>query len=99
MVRWREGVDVLDQLARAGFSSYVLRKGGYIGQSELQRIRRGGLPSWKTLDWICNTLYMNVGELLEFIREGEAMAPGDAVGAPRERATFATPAEDHGGGA
>ena len=48
-----------------------------MGQSELQRIRQGGLPSWKTLDWICDTLYMNVGELLEFIREGETKSPGE----------------------
>ena len=75
MIRWREGVDVLERLARAGFTSYAIRRGGYMGQSELQRIREGGLPSWKTLDWICDTLYMDVGELVEFIREGETKSP------------------------
>lgn len=77
MIRWREGVDVLELLSGCGFTSYRLRLEGIMGQSELQRIRQGGLPSWKTLDWICDTLYMNVGELLEFIREGETKSPGE----------------------
>ncbi len=75
MIKWKTGVDVLGQLARIGYTAYRLRQERIIGQSELQRIRAGGLPSWKTLDWICNALYCDVGDLLEFIRDGETAAP------------------------
>ena len=66
MIRFKDGVDVLDMLARCGFTSYELRRQRMIGQSELQRIREGGLPSWKTLDMICRILCYQPGELIEY---------------------------------
>lgn len=66
MIRWRQGVDVLQMLSDAGLTSYWIRKQGIMGQSELQRIRAGGLPSWNTLNWICSVLCYDVGELLEY---------------------------------
>ena len=77
MIKWRPGVDVLQMLAKSGYTAYSIRQEGIMGQSELQRIRRGGLPSWKTLDWICNALYVDVGELVMFVRDGEQTSPGE----------------------
>ena len=67
MIRWKEGVDVLAMLSRCGLTSYYLRKERLIGQSELQRIRQGGLPSWETLNYICQALCLQPGELLEYV--------------------------------
>lgn len=67
MIRFKEGVDVLGMLGRCGFTSYVIRNEKLIGQSELQRIRKGGLPSWETLNLICEILCMQPGELLEYV--------------------------------
>lgn len=69
MIQIREGIDILDMLARCGYSSYELRRQKIIGQSELQRIREGGLPSWKTLDFICKALHYQPGELIEYREE------------------------------
>jgi DNA-binding Xre family transcriptional regulator len=67
MIRIKDGVDVLGMLARCGFTSYEIRRQHLIGQSELQRIRQGGLPSWETLNFICETLCMQPGELIEYV--------------------------------
>ena len=67
MIRFKEGIDVLDMLARNGFTSYELRRQHLMGQSEMQRIRAGGLPSWKTLNMICDILYYQPGELIEYV--------------------------------
>lgn len=67
MIRFKEGIDVLDMLAGCGFTSYYLRQQHLIGQSELQRIRQGGLPSWETLNLICETLCYQPGELIEYV--------------------------------
>ena len=66
MIRYKEGIDVLDLLARSGYTSYELRRQKIIGQSELQRIRQGGLPSWKTLEFICKTTCYQPGDLIEY---------------------------------
>ena len=67
MIRFKEDVKVLDLLADCGFTSYFLRKQRLIGESELQRLRHGGLPSWETLNLICETLYVQPGDLLEWV--------------------------------
>ena len=67
MIKIKDGVNILDMLSSCGFTSYYLRKEHIIGQSELQRIRQGGLPSWRTLDFVCKTLCYQPGELIEYV--------------------------------
>jgi len=66
MIRWREGINVLDMLARCGFTAYELRKQHIFGEATIQKLRKGGLPSWKELDFICEVLAYDVGELIEY---------------------------------
>ena len=70
MIRVKQGVDILDELSKSGFTSYALRKGNYFSQSSIQRLRKGGLPSWKELDFVCNITRRRIDELIEFIPDG-----------------------------
>ena len=67
MIRVRRGVNILDELAKCGFTAYVLRKANYFSESSIQRLRKGGLPSWKELDFICNITRLEIQEVIEFI--------------------------------
>ena len=71
MIRVKEGVNLLDMLGKCGFTTYVLRKSKYFSESSIQRLRKGGLPSWKELDFICNTTAYKLEELIEFIPDGD----------------------------
>jgi putative transcriptional regulator len=71
MLRFKPGINVLDMLSRCGFTSYELRRQRLIGQSEMQRIRQGGMPSWRTLDFICKVLCYQPGELIEYVPDTE----------------------------
>lgn len=67
MIRYKEGVDVLDLLRRSGYTAYELRKQKIFGESAIEKLRRGGLPSWKQLDFICSVTAHQPGELIEYI--------------------------------
>ena len=67
MIRVRNGIDILAMLASCGFTSYELRKQKILSESSIQRLRKGGLPSWKELDFICKTLNYDISEIVEFV--------------------------------
>jgi len=69
MIKWRDGFNVLEELAKCGFTAYELRKQKIWGEATIQKFRKGGLPTWKELDFICSALCYDVGELIEFKRE------------------------------
>lgn len=70
MIRVKQGIDLLEELKSCGFTTYVLRKDKYFSESSIQRLRNGGLPTWKELDFICNITARRIDELIEFIRDG-----------------------------
>ena len=70
MIRVKQGVDILKLLSSCGFTSYMLRQGKYFSQSSIQRLREGGLPSWRELDFVCNVTRWRIDELIEFIPDG-----------------------------
>ena len=65
MIKWK--VDVLAELKAAGYTTYRIRKENLMGQMMLTKIRNNELPSWATLDVICNLLNCQPGDLLEHI--------------------------------
>ena len=77
MIRYKEGINVLDMLASCGFTSYVLRKGGYFGERTIQKLRDGGLPSWRELDFICEITAYQPGELIEYVRDPDQRRGAD----------------------
>lgn len=71
MIKFREGIDVLAMLKACGFSTYELRRQHIFGEATIQKLRNGGLPSWNELNFICDITAMDVGELIEFVRDSE----------------------------
>ena len=66
MIKIKDGIDLLDLLRRSGFTAYELRKQRIIGEARIQKLRKGELPTWKELDFICENTAYQVGELIEY---------------------------------
>ena len=71
MIRVKEGVDILDMLSKCAYTSYALRKEKIFSQSSIQRLRKGGLPSWKELDFICSVSAHDISEIVEYVPDKE----------------------------
>lgn len=69
MIRWK--VDVMALLKDAGYSTYRIRRENLMGQMMLTKIRNGEIPSWATLDNICEWLHCQPGDLIEHVSEAE----------------------------
>lgn len=63
--------NVLEQLAKAGYTTYKIEKEKVISQCSLTRIRKGLPISLSTLDIICRLTGLQPGDLIEY-REGSA---------------------------
>ncbi len=64
-------IDVLEALKNAGYSSYRLRQEKIIGEAALQKIRKGELVSWETLNRVCALLNCQPGDIVEYTKAGE----------------------------
>lgn len=69
MIRVKREVNILALLKECGLSQYALREQHLIGQSRIQSLRHGALPTQRELDLICRTTGANVGDLLEYVAE------------------------------
>lgn len=73
MIKIRDGVNILEMLAACGFTSYELRRQRIFGERTIQKLRRGELPSWRELDFICAVTARDIGELIEYKYTGVDM--------------------------
>lgn len=64
-------VDLLSELKKVGFNTSVLRKNKIMGEATLQKLRKGGLPSWAELNKICTLLDCQPGDLMEYVPDSE----------------------------
>lgn len=71
MIRLKKGVDLLAMLRACGYTAYELRKQRIFWESTIQKLRRGGLPSWRELDFVCSVTAFDVGELIEYVPAGQ----------------------------
>ena len=69
MLRWK--VSILDELRNAGYNSTRIRRENLMGQQMLTKLRNGELPSWATIDNICEWLHCQPGDLIEHVSEAE----------------------------
>lgn len=67
MIRIKENVNVLECLKEQGITSYQIRKRNIMGESRVQRLRHGALPSWHELDIICRITGKDVADLIEYV--------------------------------
>lgn len=66
MIQWREGINPLELLANSGFTTYQLRKQKIWGEATIQKFRKGGLPTWKELNFICKVSAYKIEDLIVF---------------------------------
>ena len=69
IVKYR--VDVLEALKERGWSTYRLRREKVLAESVIQQIRRGDLVSQEKLARLCEMLYCQPGDLLEYVPDTE----------------------------
>ena len=62
-------IDVLSLLKDAGYSSYRLRKENILAPSTIQKFRERRMISAETLDWLCDVLKLQPGDILEYVKE------------------------------
>lgn len=71
MLKVKEGLNILENLKLSGFTTYELRKQGIIGESRLQKLRNGELPTMRELNFICWALACDVGDVIEYKYTGD----------------------------
>ena len=67
MLRYK--VDILKELKEKDYTSYRLRKDKLIGESQIQKIRKGEIASKETLNTICKLLQCHPGDILEYVED------------------------------
>lgn len=60
-------VDVLEELKRAGYSTYKLRSEKIMGERQLQQIRQGEIVSPACLNKLCQLLNCQPGDIIEYV--------------------------------
>jgi putative transcriptional regulator len=63
-------INVLDALKEKGFTTYALRKEKLLSESTIQKLRVGEGVAWDNIETLCKLLDCDVGDLLEYIKEG-----------------------------
>ena len=61
-------IDVLPLLKENGYSTYKLRKDGILSESTIQKLREHKIVSFETLDWLCGTLNLQPGDIIEYVK-------------------------------
>ena len=64
-------VDILEALKRNGFTTYRLRKERLLSESTIQKLRKKEPVSWENIETLCRLLNCNIGDIVEYIPDGE----------------------------
>lgn len=68
MLRYK--VNILEELKKAGYSTYRMRQEKVLSESTLQRIREGNtLVMLESLGVICDILHCQPGDLVEWVED------------------------------
>ena len=60
-------IDVIESLKESGYNSTRILRENMIGQSALQKLRKGEMVGIKTLDQICKLLDMQPGNIIKYV--------------------------------
>jgi putative transcriptional regulator len=63
-------INVLDALKEKGYTTYSLRKEKLLSESTIQKLRVGEGVAWDNIETLCKLLDCDVGDLLEYVKEG-----------------------------
>ena len=62
-------IDVIEALKESGYNSTKILKENLLGQSAMQKLRKGEMVGIKTLDQICKLLDMKPGNIIKYIED------------------------------
>lgn len=62
-------IDVIKTLKESGYNSTRILKENLIGQSAMQKLRKGEMVGIKTLDQICKLLDMQPGNIIKYVED------------------------------
>ena len=62
-------IDVIESLKEAGYNSTIILKEGLIGQTAMQKMRKGEMVGIKTLEHLCRLLDMQPGNIIKYVDE------------------------------
>lgn len=60
-------IDVIESLKESGYNSTRILRENLIGQSAMQKLRKGEMVGIKTLDQICKLLDMQPGNIIKYV--------------------------------
>ena len=63
-------INVLEALKSKGYTTYTLRKEKILSESTIQKLRVGEGVAWDNIETLCRLLDCNIGDLLEYVKEG-----------------------------
>ena len=63
-------INVMEALKAKGITTYALRKERLLSESTIQKLRIGEGVSWDNLETLCKLLDCNIGDILEYVKEG-----------------------------
>lgn len=58
--------DILDELKKAGYTSYRLRQEKLLGEATIQKLRAGGAISLQALGVLCKLLSCQPGDIIGY---------------------------------
>lgn len=62
-------IDILPLLKSKGYSTYALRKNNILAESTIQKLREHKMISAETLNWLCEILSCQPGDLIEYVSD------------------------------
>lgn len=62
-------IDVIEALKESGYNSTKILKENLLGQSAMQKLRKGEMVGIKTLDQICKLLDMQPGNIIKYVED------------------------------
>lgn len=64
-------INVIESLDEAGYNTTRILRENLIGQSSMQKIRKGEMVGIKTLDRICELLDMQPGNIIKYVENNK----------------------------
>lgn len=64
-------LDILEELKKAGYTTYRIRKEKLLSESTVQKLRNSQPVAWENIETICNLLDCQPGDILEYIKDTE----------------------------
>lgn len=67
MLKWK--INVIEELKKAGYTTYTFRKNSLFSNSTVQKIKSNQPISWDNINRICKLLKCQPGDILEYIED------------------------------